>query len=122
MLARVAVGILCDLIGCALGDYQSATLPSFRTKIHDPVSALDHIEMVLNDDDRVAVAPESEQHLDELVDISQSETCGWLIEDVDGVLPRFGSRWPKNDPRCAEGDRLVRLGVSGRARALAAPP
>ena len=88
MLARVAVGILCNLIGCALCDYQPATLPSFRTKIHDPVSALDHIEMVFNDDDRVAVAPESEQYLDELVDIGQSETCGWLIEDVDGVLPR----------------------------------
>ncbi|SVD82826.1 uncharacterized protein METZ01_LOCUS435680, partial [marine metagenome] len=86
MLACVAVGVLCNLVGCALGDYQPATLSPFRAKIHDPVSALDHIEMMFDDDDRVAVTPESEQYLDELVDISQSETCGWLIEDVDGVL------------------------------------
>ena len=79
VLASVAVRVLCNLVGCALGDYQPATLSPFRAKIHDPVSALDHIEMVLDDDDRVAVAPESEQHLDELVDISQSEACGWLI-------------------------------------------
>ncbi|SVC40308.1 uncharacterized protein METZ01_LOCUS293162, partial [marine metagenome] len=86
MLARVAIGVLCNLVWRALGDYQPATLAPFRTKVNDPVSALDHIEMVFDDDDRVAVAPESEQNLDELVDISQSETCGWLIEDVDGVL------------------------------------
>ena len=88
MLASVAVEVLCNLVRCALGDYQPATLTTLWTKIHNPVSALDYIEMMLDNDDRVAVSPESEQYLDELVDISQSEACSRLIEDVDGVLPR----------------------------------
>ena len=95
MLARVAVGVPCNLFRRSLGDHQTTPLAALWSEVKHPIGALDHIEMVFDDDDRVAVAPETEQNLDELVNISQSETCGWLIEDVDGVLPRrpveFGS-------------------------------
>ena len=70
VLASVAVRVLGDLFGCTLGNHQAASFTTLRPEIYDPISALDYIEMMLNDDDCVAVATETKEDFDELVDVS----------------------------------------------------
>ena len=51
MAGRVVGG---DGLRCALGDDGAAVLPTFGSQVHDPVGGGHDIEVVLNDDHRVA--------------------------------------------------------------------
>jgi hypothetical protein len=55
MLSCMTRVIRRNLCWSALGDYRSATLAATRAEVEDPVGALDDVEMVFDDDDRVAV-------------------------------------------------------------------
>ena len=70
MLPGVAVRILCDFLGCTLGNHQATPFTTLRPEIYDPISAFDYIEMMFDDDDCVAVAAETKEDFDELVDVS----------------------------------------------------
>ena len=60
----VAIGLFCNLFGWPLGHDVPAQLSALRSQIDDPVRALDHVQMVLDDDDGVPVPPEAEEDLD----------------------------------------------------------
>ena len=45
--------------------YQSASFAAFWSQIDDPVRRADDVEVVLNDDDRVAVAGEAVEDVEE---------------------------------------------------------
>src|SRR3977135_2117367 len=57
-LPQVAAGEgpadLRDLLGRAFGDDLAAGLPALRAEVNDVVRGLDDVEVVLDDDDRVA--------------------------------------------------------------------
>ena len=46
---------------------------------------------MLDDDERVSCVGEPVQDGDELVDVFEVQACGWLVEDVEGVLARWGA-------------------------------
>src|SRR5688572_28736222 len=48
--ARVGSGILRELLGRADGDDLAPLLASFRPEVDDPVGRLDHVEVVLDDE------------------------------------------------------------------------
>ncbi len=54
-LAGVARRDPGDLLRRALGDHQATARAALRPHVHDPVGGLDHVEVVLDDDDRVAL-------------------------------------------------------------------
>ena len=55
--------MLRDQLRWPFCDDQPTTLATFRTKVDDPVRRLDDVEVVLDDDDRVTVAANAQQHL-----------------------------------------------------------
>jgi hypothetical protein len=55
VLPGVTVGILGNFFGCTLGNHQTTPFSPLRSEIYDPISAFDYIEMMLDDDDCVAV-------------------------------------------------------------------
>ena len=64
-------------------------MSAFGTHVDDVVSELDDVEIVLDDDDGVALVDESVEHLHEGADVFEVESCGGFVEDVEratGVL------------------------------------
>ncbi len=72
-----------DLLGRALGDDQPAAGTAFGAHVDDPVGGLDHVEVVLDDDDRVALVDESGQDCQQLADVLEVQTGGGLVQNVD---------------------------------------
>ena len=46
---------------------------------------LDHVEVVLDDDDRIALVDEAVEHVEQLADVFEVQAGGGLVEDVDGA-------------------------------------
>ena len=82
ILCRVALFTLGHLLGRSLGDNHAARIAAFRTKVDQPVGALDDIEVVLDDHQRVTRIRQTVQDRDEAVHIIKVQTRGRLIENV----------------------------------------
>ena len=72
-----------DLLRRAGGDDLTATRAAFRAQIDDPVCGLDHIQVVLNDDDGVAVVAQPMQYVEQLLNVRKVQAGGGLIENVE---------------------------------------
>ena len=68
-------GVPCD-------DDAAAGRAGFRAEVDDPVRRLDHVEIVLDDDHRVAEIDEPIQHFEQLVNVVEVQAGRRLIEDV----------------------------------------
>ena len=75
--------VLRDVFGPALGDDAPAAVAAFGAEVDHPVGGLDHVEVVLDDDDRVAVIAQAVQHAQQQVDVVEVETGRRLVEDVE---------------------------------------
>ena len=75
--------------------------------VDDPVSRLDHVEIVLDHDDRVPLLDETVEHFEQLVDVVEVQAGRRLIENVEG-LARVGA--------CQLGGQLDPLGFAARKR------
>jgi len=69
MFAGVAVFVARDFLGCALCNDVAAMFSTFRAKIENPIGALHHVEVVFDDNHRVAIASQPQKNFDELMDI-----------------------------------------------------
>ena len=49
----------------------------------DPVGGLDHVEVVLDHHDRVAVVAQAVQHGEQVLDVVEVQAGGRLVEDVE---------------------------------------
>ena len=58
----------------ALRDEQAATWSGFRTHLQDPIAGLEHVEVVLDDDERVPGVGKAMQQPDEPGDIKRFES------------------------------------------------
>ena len=67
----------------ALRDNLAAGVAAFRPQINDPIRRFDHLEIVLNHQERVARGTEFEQHLEQLGDVMEVQTGGGLVENVE---------------------------------------
>ena len=61
-LARPRLFALRDLLRRAFGDDGAAAVTAFRPQIDDPIRGFDHVEIVLDDDDGVALVHQSLQY------------------------------------------------------------
>ena len=83
----------------AHGDDGPATRSAVGAEVNDPVGRLDHVEVVLDDEHRVAGIHESVQNLKKFLDIGEVESRCGLIEDVDRLAGRSFAEFPRQfDP------------------------
>src|SRR5690606_9865658 len=54
-----------------------------RSEVDDPVGGLDDVDVVLDDDQRVAAVDQAVQDVEELARVLEVEAGGGLVEDVD---------------------------------------
>src|SRR3954471_22312484 len=85
VLAGVAATCGGDLLGRAFGHRPAPTRAAFRPHVDQPVRRLDHLEIVLDDDHRVARVDQRVQHLQQLPDVLEMQAGGRLVQDVDGL-------------------------------------
>ena len=111
-------------------------------EVDDPVRGLDHVEVVLDHEHRVAVVDQPVEHLEQLLDVGEVEAGRRLVEEVErlpGRAPRELGR-QLDALRLAAGERRRRLAEvdvaepdveqrlelrarrSGRPRRTRAPP
>src|SRR5438128_1820606 len=64
-------------------DQLAARVAAFRAEIDDPVGLLDHVEVVLDHEHRVARVDEALQHLEQLLDVCEVQARRRLVEDVE---------------------------------------
>src|SRR5262249_50825749 len=64
-------------------DNFTAAGAAFRPEVDYPVGRLDHIEVVFNDNDRVAGFHKAMKNAQELVDIVEMKTGCWLVQNVE---------------------------------------
>ena len=75
-------------------DHEFAPLVTgFRTDIDNPVSGLDHIEVMLDDNDAVPLGDQTLEGLQQNGDVVDMQTGRRLVEDEKGS-PRFVTRKP----------------------------
>src|SRR5687768_857422 len=59
---------------------------AFWSEVDDVVRDLDHVEVVLDQQDGVAGIDKAIQRSKQPLDVGHVQSGGWLVEDVDGVL------------------------------------
>ena len=59
----------CNLFRCSLCNHRSAAVTAFRSHINDIIRSLDHIQIVFNNDHRIAAFCQSLEDLGELMHI-----------------------------------------------------
>ena len=70
---------LHHLFGCALGDQFTAAIAAFRTQVNQPVRNFDDVEIVFDDQDRVAGIDKSLKHFNLLVNVRGMQPVGGFI-------------------------------------------
>src|SRR4051794_15297088 len=101
-----------DLLRLSGGDDPSALLAALRAEVDDVVGGLDHVQVVLDHHDAVALLDETVEHLEQALDVGEVQSRRRLVEDVE--------RAPGGDLRelSRELDAL-RLSARERCRRLA---
>ena len=74
---------LDDVLRCSCGDDHAPAIASLWPQIDDPIRCLDDIEVVLDDDGRVAGLHQPMENIKELVNIRGMEPGGRFIEDIE---------------------------------------
>src|SRR5690606_5024103 len=82
-LAGVRAHDLGDILGSAARDEPATTVAALRSEVENPVGVLDDVEVVLDDDDRVAFVDQSLQHEKQLADVLEVQAGRRLVENVD---------------------------------------
>src|SRR4029077_4473187 len=82
-LPRVAALRPRHLLGGSLSHDPAAFVPTLRTEVNDPVGSLDDIEVVLDDDDAVALVHQAVQYLEEKAHVLEVKPRGRLVQDVE---------------------------------------
>src|SRR5947209_10198453 len=88
VLAGVRARVARDLFGRAGGDDLPALVAAFGTEVDHVVGGLDHVEVVLDHQHRVAHRHEPRQHVEQLVDVREVQARRGLVEHVEGAARR----------------------------------
>jgi hypothetical protein len=56
---------------------------AFGAEVDDPIGVADHVQIVLDDDDRIAQVGEPMEHFEQLADVVEVEAGGGLVEQVE---------------------------------------
>ena len=78
------------------GENLTALATAFGTDVDYPVGLTDYVEIVLDDNHRVATVNELLQHLHKYADILEVQASGGLVENIHGLagiaLRQFGGQ------------------------------
>ena len=77
-----------DRFGRTLCDDPAATAAAFRAKIDNVIGRLDHFQIVLDDDDRVALIDERLQNVEQSSDILEMQAGGRFVQNVERTARR----------------------------------
>lgn len=75
-----------DLFRSPGGHDVSTGLPAFRPQVDDPISLGDELQVVFDNQDRVAGIYQPLQDLDQAPDVGAVQADGWLFKDEQVVL------------------------------------
>ena len=109
---RFSPSPLDDLLRRAAGDDVAAFGAGFGAEVDDPVGRFDHVEVVFDDDDRVAVVDEAVEHVEQLGEVVEMQAGGRFVEQVErlaGIGPRELGR-QLDALGLAAGERRARAG------------
>ena len=81
-LRSVTYTLLDDFFGGATGNELSTSATSFGAHVYEVVGCADDVEVVLNDDDRIAFLYQSIEHAEQHSDIFEVEPRGGFVENV----------------------------------------
>jgi hypothetical protein len=88
-MARFVLG---DVLGCSRRDKSAAFRTTLGSQVDDPVGALDHIEVVLDDDERAVVVRKPLHDAEQELDVRKVQTGRRLVQDVERVALGRGSQ------------------------------
>ena len=86
----VAGGMLGNILWSAANHNLTSLIATLRTEINNPVSTTNHIEIMLNNEDRISLIYKALHHIHQLMYVIEAESCGGLINEIDpgaAVLP-----------------------------------
>src|SRR5829696_3730808 len=83
VLAGVGVLRGDNLLRSTCGNELSAGFAPLRPEVQYPVGRLDHVQVVLDDDYRIALVTQAMEHVEELGYIVEVQAGGRLIEDIE---------------------------------------
>src|SRR5580698_2728350 len=81
-LSRVGLRVARDLFGRAGRDDLAALVATLGTEIDEPVGRLDHVEIMLDDDERRAGVEKFAKRSQKFGDVVEVQAGGRLVEDV----------------------------------------
>src|SRR5690349_7332341 len=87
--AGVTGGRSGNLLGRALRDDLSAMLAALGTQIDEPVGGFDDVQIVFDDQQRVARGPEFKEDFEEFCDIVEMQAGGGFVENVESATGGF---------------------------------
>lgn len=85
ILSGQAAGIAGDVLRCSDGDYFSALVTTFRSQIDDPIGGLDHIQIVFDDNDRVAAIDQLMEEMEQNPNVFEMQAGRGFIQNVKGL-------------------------------------
>src|SRR5271163_5328042 len=87
-LPGMRIRYLRNLLGRALRHDIAATVATLRSEVDDVVGGLNHFEVVLDDDNRIASVGQATEHREQLLYVVEVQPGGRLIEDVKRAAGR----------------------------------
>ena len=82
-------------------DDAAAALAAFGAEINDPVGLLDHVEVVLDDQDGIAKIGEPIQDVEQFLHVVKVQACGGFVEDIERATGlTFGKLFRELDALC----------------------
>ena len=83
VLAGEAIADPGQLFRRAFGDDRAAAKTTLGSEVDDVVGGLDHVEVVLDDDHRIAALDQRMQDAQQAVDVFKVQTGGRLVQDIE---------------------------------------
>ena len=81
--SRPAAGHGGHLFRRAFRHKPPAAIASFGSQIHDPVRRFYHVEIMLDDNDRIAVVDKFVEHFQKLARVFEVQPGRWLVENIE---------------------------------------
>lgn len=85
-------GVLGELLGSALGDDEAAAATTVGTEVEEVVHTLENIQIVLDDDHRVALIDKLLQNVEQYLDVFEVKAGRRLVKDVQRVAGRLSEQ------------------------------
>ena len=87
-LPGVGCGVRSHVFGRSFGHDEAARITAFGAQVDEPVAGADHVQVVLDDDERVPRIDELAQRAHELGDVVKVQARGGLVEQEQRALAR----------------------------------